>query len=573
MALPINVEDLLNKQKIESNRIEFKRGWNPDKIYHTICAFATDLDNRLCKLKSLLIRRLFIIILVSVLMPWRGWADSRSLQGLDGVLSEDHITAKIQFLDSLRHHAATTPEKWAAYHDLSARYANFNIDSALIYAALARQAAGNSTQATRSDIQLASLYNSSLMMYKEAADIFGTVHPDTTDAETCRQYYLLGVQLYRNLESMAPHDSLRSVYARIKENFRDSIMLITPDEKFILANKLLDANKPSEALRLFEKEASAPDFSPANGAFYHLMSRIYKQLNDKENETEYLALAAKADIENGVREYLALPQLALRLYEAGDIDRAYRYMQRSVEDAKACNARVRLSNMAETVSVISEAYAARQRSSRIKLGAMLGLVCLMLAVTGASLYYARHRNRLLTVARNELEEGNRRLAEAGNVREKYVRRFMNLSREYLEELDSYRARLFKTAAKRNFDALSEAIKSSDITDQATATFYASFDKAFLELYPDFTREFNALLRPEERIKLKEENRLNTELRIFALMKLGITESAEIARFLHCSQSTVYNYRTRYRAKAIDREEFVKHFFGSTPDSTPTNIAP
>lgn len=510
-----------------------------------------------------------LFLLILSLSGCRG-DDESSLRALDKALSVDYPSVKIHSLDSIRRLAALSADKWRLYDELAANYANFNTDSALFYNSLAHDVAPDALCESKSELQRASIYNSSMMMYKEAHEIFRSIAHDSSDSTLRRDYFILGVQLYRNLELLAPDDALRREYAGIKKGFRDSVLKIMPDEKFIRANELLDAGDAAGALKLFERDASSPDFNPANGAMYHMMARAYGRLGNSDAEREYLALAAKADIENGVREYVALPQLALRLYERGDIDRAYRYMQRSIEDAKACNARVRLFDMTDTLPAISNAYAAGQRSSRIKLGLMLGLVCVLLVITVVSLYYARQRNRLLSRARAELEEGNRRLAAAGNIREKYVRRFMYLSREYLEKLDGYRARLFKIAAKRNFDALADAIKSPEIVDRTAATFYANFDKAFLELYPDFIEEFNSLLRPEERVRLKSEGELNTDLRIFALMKLGITESAEIARFLHCSQSTVYNYRTRYRTKAIDKDIFVAHFFHSATPEPPTN---
>lgn len=500
-----------------------------------------------------------VMIMLLAVMPEAGEARDYSLQGLDKALSGDFILRKSQRLDSLGRRARGRKDA-ATFRELAGEYSNFNLDSALYYNSLARKAAADREEEGRALLQLAGLYNSSLLMYKEASEIFGNLKPDMADETFRKDYFVLGVQMYRNLERLAPEDSMRRHYGRIKQAFRDSVMLLAPDERFIRANELLDAGQPAGVLKLFEKELSDDKYSSSSGAVYHLISRAYERLGDRDKEMDYLAKAAQADIENGVREYLALPQLALRLYEDGDVTRAYQYMQRSIEDAKECGARVRLFDMAETVSAISDAYAARQRSASRKLWLMLILVGVMLGIVGVALYYARQRNRLLSQARTELEEGNRRLEAAGNVREKYVRRFINLSREYLEELDNYRTRLFKIGAKRNFDALFSAIKSSEIIDTTTSTFFTSFDKAFLELYPDFIEEFNSYLRPEERIELNDPLSLNTELRIFALMKLGVTESAEIARFLHCSQSTVYNYRTRYRSRAIDREAFVSHFF-------------
>ena len=499
-------------------------------------------------------------LIIFLLIPSLCYGDNEYLRNLDKALSMDFTSRKSVQLDSLKRTLAQNKDKWAGFHELAARYSNFNTDSALSYAIKARESATDRDQLRKSDIQIASLYNSSLMMYKEAFQIFKEIPLDSEDISFKKDYYTLGVQLYRNLEQLAPYDSLRRYYANRKRKFRDSVLKIMPNEKFIRANELLDGGDPQGAIDLFKDVANNPNIELYNGAPYHLLAKAYRRLGDKDREIEFLALAAKSDVENGVKEYLALPELALALYEEGDVARAYRYMKRSNDDAKSCNARVRIFDMTEAVSVISDAYAAHQKSWQTIMTWLLIAVCVLLAVTCISLIYARKHNRMLSEARSKLEESNRKLEAAGNVREKYVRRFMNLSREYIEYLNSYRASLFKTASKRNFDTLYDAIKSTRIIDQTTSTFYASFDKAFLELYPDFVNEFNSLLRHEERIELREENTLNTELRIFALMKLGIRESAEIAKFLNCSQSTVYNYRTRYRAKAIDKDDFVNNFF-------------
>lgn len=501
-----------------------------------------------------------LALIMFFLIPSLCYGENDNLRNLDKALSKDFTSKKVEQLDSLKNNISKSKDKWEGFHGLAIHYANFNTDSALSYAIKAREAATNRDQLRKSDIQIASLYNSSLMMYKEAYQIFKEIQLDSADIPFKKDYFTLGVQLYRNLEGLAPYDSLRRYYARRKREFRDSVLKIMPDEKFIRANELLDGGDPHGAINLFKDVAENPNISLYNGAPYHLLAKAYRRLGDKDREIEFLALAAKSDIENGVKEYLALPELALALYEEGDVARAYRYMKRSNDDAKSCNARVRIFDMTEAVSVISDAYASHQKSWQAIMTWLLIALCVLLLVTCISLVYVRKHNRMLSEARNKLEDSNRKLEAAGNVREKYVRRFMNLSREYIEQLNSYRASLFKTASKRNFDTLYNAIKSTQIIDRTTSTFYSSFDKAFLELYPDFVGEFNSLLRPEERIELKEENTLNTELRIFALMKLGIRESAEIAKFLNCSQSTVYNYRTRYRAKAIDKDNFVNHFF-------------
>ncbi|MDE5968541.1 MAG: hypothetical protein K2G64_05470 [Muribaculaceae bacterium] len=504
-------------------------------------------------------KRKLIFLLSALMLPMVAVSEASFLHHLDESLRIDYVSARQNYLDSLARNASTAIAPWEAYHQLAWSYSDFNLDSALIYCRRASESATTPTERVASLLQLASLYNSSLMMYKEAGDIFNAINPDSIPATVKRDYYILGVQLYRNLQSLAAEEQLRRDYSQRKRSLRDSVLKIAPGEKFILANELIESGRPDEAIALVSGEIKGQDYEPSNGALYHLLVQAWAAKGDEDKQIEYLAKAASVDMENGVREYLALPQLALMLYERGDLKRAYRYMQRSIEDARACKAKVRIFDMSEAVSVISDAYSAQQRQERRLLMWLLGVMVLLLIATAVLFYYALQRNKLLVRARAELEESNVKLVAAANIKEKYFHRFMRLSREYLKTLDSYRTRLFKIGAQRNFDMLFEAIKAADVVEETSETFFQSFDTAFLELYPNFIEEFNSLLRPEERIIESDRDSLNTDLRIFALMKLGFTESAEISRFLHCSQSTVYNYRARYRSKAKDKERFDAYF--------------
>ena len=141
------------------------------------------------------------------------------------------------------------------------------------------------------------------------------------------------------------------------------------------------------------------------------------------------------------------------------------------------------------------------------------------------------------------------------VKEEYVTRFMNLCIEYIYKMEQYRSQLNKIANKHNFKDLYEAIKSTRYINQEVSDFYNNFDEAFLHIYPNFLKDFNALLRPDAQVSPKKGERLNTELRIYALLKLGISASTKVQEFLRCSSSTVYNYRTNMRNKAINRDTF------------------
>ncbi|MDO4320319.1 MAG: DUF6377 domain-containing protein [Bacteroidales bacterium] len=506
-----------------------------------------------------LLRHLTIFIAVAV--PLHSLAISVDLRRLDRALdhADTFTSRRMAEIDSIKSaDGIMTP--YDRDIQLARRYADFDIDSAVVYATRAREKADTDRRMLSADLLRASIYNSSLMMYKEAADIFADARPDRSDTAAMLQYYTLGVQLYRNLEEMAPDAGLTARYASAKRTMRDSVLSITSDAPIIHANSLIDQGRLADALDVLLPLTREGEFSPANGAVYHVIANIYGLQGNTGRQIDFLALAAQADIENGVREYVALPQLALLLYEQGDIDRAYRYMRRSIDDATACNARIRMLGMSSTMSVISTAYGAAQRAANTRMVISLIIMCILLVVTVVCLIYSRRRNHLLQQARRRQEEANTALKAASRVKEKYVNRFMHLSLDYLNKMERYRKDLFKIASRRNFDALYDAINSTGYIDAESDEFYRNFDEAFLELYPGFVDWFNSLLQPGLQVKLRDGDRLNTELRIFALMRLGITESADISRFLRCSQSTVYNYRTRYRNRAVDRNRFIEIFY-------------
>ena len=149
---------------------------------------------------------------------------------------------------------------------------------------------------------------------------------------------------------------------------------------------------------------------------------------------------------------------------------------------------------------------------------------------------------------------NHTLSEANYIKEEYIGRYMDQCSTYLDKMDLYRRSLNKIAAAGRVEELYKAIKSSQFLDEELKEFYANFDVTFLQLFPSFVEDFNALLT--EPMQPKPGELLNTELRIFALIRLGITDSTKIAQFLRYSVTTIYNYRTRVRNKAVgERDEF------------------
>jgi hypothetical protein len=171
-------------------------------------------------------------------------------------------------------------------------------------------------------------------------------------------------------------------------------------------------------------------------------------------------------------------------------------------------------------------------------------------------------NAQLSSLNEQLSTANNYLSESNSVKEEYVGHFMRLCSMYVDKIDNFRKRVNKMVKNRDYDELYQLTRGQEFREKELDDLYASFDTAFLHLFPDFVEEFNALLRPEERITIDEKDRLNTSIRIFALIRLGIDDSSKIADFLHYSVNTIYNYRAKIKNGALhDRDTFEQRVKG------------
>jgi len=378
---------------------------------------------------------------------------------------------------------------------------------------------------------------------------------------------------------------------------RDSAIAYAPDDVILRAERLEDQGKIQQAIALLSDNLPDGLTTREAGLRYFILSEMYEKQHQNGTQIKYLALSSIAGIKNAVREYIALRKLAVLLYEQGDIDRAYTYIHRCIDDAKACNARMRMVETSTFLSVIDSAVVKQKQDTRNAAIWAAFVISLLLLLLASALIVLRRKMRMLQHSEKELirvnnqvtetnvqlrytnkqlkdantqlkqlndqilesEETqkilNSQLSDANKIKEEYITRFMHLCLDYINKMENYRANLNKVARKRNFDELYDTIQSTRYINKEVNEFYNSFDEAFLHIYPNFLKDFNALLRPEAQVTLKKNERLNTELRIYALLKLGISDGTKVQEFLRCSSSTVYNYRTNMRNKAINRDSF------------------
>ena len=276
--------------------------------------------------------------------------------------------------------------------------------------------------------------------------------------------------------------------------------------------------------------------------------------------------------------------MANQLMLQGDINRSYRYISFTSDCTNRYGSRQRNSQIAPLLSSIANDYKKRSELNRNRLThTIAGISILALLLMASLLYVNRQRKRLaaaqrklrqtndmLATANTQLSEKNEaledvngqlhalnvQLAESNRVKEEYVGRFMRLCSLYIDKMDQFRKRVNKMIKNHEYEALYDTTRGQDSKTQQLEQLYESFDAAFLHLFPDFVIEVNKLLKPEEQMELEKNKRMNTSLRILALIRLGIDDSSKIAEFLNYSVNTIYNYRARLKSSAAtDRDTF------------------
>ena len=513
-------------------------------------------------------------------------ADSLLLK-LDQAIKERPIymeqkELKLVELKRLLHRQIPDEERFAILGTLLDEYRSFNTDSALHMAEEREQIAirlGNREYIDNARMNKADVLGMT-GMYKEVMDLMRNIHIDRLPVDIHPYYYHIYRTVYGLMADYAVTAYEKKLYTELTDKYRDSLLLVNKDN--LLIHTLIQSdqynvrNEYDKAIRLLtDYLALQKDYEHDVAICAYTLSESYRLKGDKEKEKEYLIVSAMADMKTAVREYISLRKLAVLLYQEGDIERAYSYVKICMEDAAACNARLRKLEILEIFPIINDAYQQKTEKQQEQMKWALVSISLLSLFLLLAIFYVYKQMKKVAAARREVIDANKRLkelndelhlsnaqlkeanhsiAENSYLKEEYIGRYMDQCSVYLEKMDNYRRSLGKIAATGNVEELYKNIKSSKFIEGELKEFYTNFDNTFLQLFPTFVEDFNALLADDEQISLKAGERMNTELRIFALIRLGITDSVKIAQFLRYSVTTIYNYRTKVRNQAAgDRD--------------------
>lgn len=418
--------------------------------------------------------------------------------------------------------------------------------------------------------------------YKESVDLLSKINKKSLDPNLLISYYSDYSGLYKRLSFYTPVNESRKNYLELYRIYSDSLVKILPkdSEKFLKFlekqqrdNGLLNAALKTNDKRLSNVESDSKLFALI--AFERSMS--YKQLGDVKQEKRYLILSAIADIKNAVKDNASMTELATILFKERDLERAYKFINFSFEDAEKYNSPLRFVNISNILPVITKAYESSTDLQDTKLKNLLIYISVLAAFLLGLVFFVYSQIKKLSLTRNNLKIANKELhnlnhklsqsnddlnnlydelRKSDKVKVNSLGVFLNLYSDYINKLESYRKMVRKHLVTNKINDLINLTKSNEIVNSEIKIFNKNFDEAFLHIYPDFVEKFNLLLETDSKVKYNLNSKeLSTEIRIFALIRLGITSSSQISKILRYSVNTIYNYRVKIKNNAIDRESF------------------
>ena len=397
-------------------------------------------------------------------------------------------------------------------------------------------------------------------MYLEAKDVIDT-QLDTARFTPDQQqaYWYLMQRYWRDYNEWSDVNDRKSIVEYYRRKYIDNSTEDDFQHRQLIIFSHMDGGETDEADRLNRELLAGMDsLSHEYAIMSYYQSLICESKGDREGKLHWLIMSAIADVKNAVKDYASLSTVATELLDT-DVEKSSHYIQLSIEDALLYNAKLRPLQIARLIPNIDSAYKKKMEATQVRANHWITWLSLVSAMLVAAAFILIGLLRKQTEAKKRLEQG---IEDSRKENDSLSERISELTRafEALSESDEvkkdqvvmliHNLNLYLDMAKKG---LPYAEKEAEIKK-----YYNIFDSAFLAMYPTFVEDFNALLQPEARIELKKDDMLSTELRIFALIKLGVTQSSVIAGMLRYSVNTIYNYRAQIKNSALDeREDFEK----------------
>ena len=535
--------------------------------------------------------RLLIILIAICFSAFRAQADNKSLyQQLDSVIAHraEYYALRDKELQNVKLSATyvtDAEEKLRLYEQLVNGYSPYIYDSAMVYV----QKGTHLAQQTH----LSAYYNRFQMLkarlyvfrgfYIEAKQCLEQLNIPPSDTHQNYLYNCAQCALYYSLNAYCENTEFGPHYKQLFNEYINKVLHYYPKQDaqyyHLKGVQLYYSNGPLNDISTYLKKAMSLSKPNSNlyGMSAFVLSKAYRKHKQYELQERYLLLAAMSDVMSSSNESFALQDLALLLYKnKNNIDKAQVYINLALNDANVMNNRLRRVNLYNNFNVLLSAYTDKLEQQAVWHKSALVCIIVLLGVVIANVVYVKRKNQQLKQNEQKLKalteqlysinsqqkKDNKALANTNTElentiakRENMANAYINLCYQYIERLDNLRKLVIRKIKANQQQELLSMLSSSKHTEEANQNFFLQFDKIFLSLYPSFITELNTLLVPEAQIQLKDENEFTPPVRVAALIRLGITESAKIAGILSYSPQTIYNYRSTLKNNAIDKDHF------------------
>ena len=536
------------------------------------------------------IERLFLLVVMMLTtITASGTTQLGDFQRLDSLIAAQPqiVIAKQERLAQLKTDLANQFSAGDRYHilkQLYEEYSAFQYDSAYAYVTECLKLAtsmGDNRLINESRLNLAHILSTACLM-DQASQTLAQVDTVRLSIDQLVQYYRTKADLLiYQAEYMQGTRYADEYVERLIDLRRYISNLDVPRDNvnylLTVAECLTDSGQINQAIGMLA--SLLPRYKSGDRVYSVItstMSFYYSRLGDKQQQMKYLIKSAESDLEGCIRENTSLRIIADRLFDEGDIDRAYHYINVAVDDANFYGTRLRNIQSSRIVPKILEAFQTKQKRNHRNMLWLLGflsVITLLLVVGVIAIYqlYKRYRrlneqkklineqlrqvNTQLGDTVEQLHESNGLLQEREKLKEEYIARFLALSSKFIDRGEEQRKALYRLYRDRKTEELARELKSTHSGAENAQLFYENFDNAFLNIYPNFVDEVNKLLQEDGKIEVKQGKRLTTESRVLALIRIGITDNQSIANILRASLTTIYTYRSKLKARAISKDDF------------------
>ncbi|WP_245892152.1 DUF6377 domain-containing protein [Flavobacterium pallidum] len=454
------------------------------------------------------------------------------------------------------------------YMALLEEYKSFKYDSAYYYLEQAKSRAfilKNPDFIARTRIKEGFVLLSS-GLFKEAIDTLNSVDVNRLKQDGKFDLYSIKARAYYDLADYNKDQRYNIHYVQLgNQNLQEALALVKPNTNKYWATESLKRMKQQDwkgAEFAFSYWINNFDL-PAGyyGIATSSLGYIYSERGFTEKAIEYLALAAIADIKNATKETVALRNVANELFKLGYLEKANRYINLAMDDATFYDARHRKIEISTILPIIEKAQLNKVKDQNDRLEKIVILLTLLaiiiivfLVIIFKQLKEKNAARKAMAASYTQLQDMNKNLGEANIIKQEYIAYFIKATSDFINKIDHIqKSTIHNIIAKKTTEVIA-ALKRYNVKEERENLF-RQFDEVFLKLFPTYVNDFNELFPPESRTQIKKGELLNTEMRIFALFRLGIQDGNQIADFMELSVSTIYTYKTRIKSKSSFRDSF------------------